>query len=435
MAARYRNSDIGNDGNDGLTWATAKLTQEGLFSVMSAGDDGYCQGSAADSSGSSRTLTSPGTIDNPCRIVGVALGTTNEPPVESDLASTLPVIQTTGSADFNFQGFTTWQNIEITPSDKMFFIDYNEFIKSKLNVFDDFGGIGGKIVLIDSELDLLSGGNGGFLQGKFRMYGGTLTKSGTGGAIDSGSPTGSMKFYGVDMSSLGTTSLARGSSGSIEIKVVNCRLPSTFNIYPGTPTGSTNAEVIKSSNASSIPNTECVLDYRYENAFGSVEHNTSVVRTGGASPFPPPNDTDQQYSYALTPNANATREGTLAKVMTPMMPIWVEAGSQTITFHICNDGGVDYNEDEVFIELYAPNNNDTTQHEHTFEADDARLFPSTTPVADDPSAVWSGAGGNGQKFDVPINPGFIGYAYAFIHVTKRQATPDTIFVCPKPGVS
>ena len=94
MAFFYMDTDTGDDGDDGTTWALAKLTLEGLLAVMSAGDTGFVQGSAADDTTANRTFTSPGTVVFPCSIVGVVDGTTNTGTsvVVSDLASTLPII-------------------------------------------------------------------------------------------------------------------------------------------------------------------------------------------------------------------------------------------------------------------------------------------------------------------------------------------------------
>ncbi len=117
------------------------------------------------------------------------------------------------------------------------------------------------------------------------------------------------------------------------------------------------------------------------------------------------------------------------------MSVWVAAGSQTLTIYISNDTGTDYNEDEVWCEFYTPDAGDTAQHDQTFDADGARLFPSSTAVTDDGS-TWGGDGaGNGQRMSTTVTTGFEGWAYARLHLAKRQATPDTLFLDPKIGVA
>ena len=94
MAYFYCDFDAGSDAAAGTSWATAKLTLEGMLAVMAAGDTGFVQGAATDTAAASRTFTSPGTVTNPCMIIGVVDGTTNEG--TSVVAGDLAVTTTSG---------------------------------------------------------------------------------------------------------------------------------------------------------------------------------------------------------------------------------------------------------------------------------------------------------------------------------------------------
>ena len=138
----------------------------------------------------------------------------------------------------------------------------------------------------------------------------------------------------------------------------------------------------------------------------------------------------------MTPTASATLEGSSANLKSPPMAVWLDGGANTLTVYFCNDSAsTDYNEDEVWIEWFTPDAGDTAQHDQTFTPADPRLFTSSTAITDDTGSTWGTGGNNHQKLSITVTTGFEGWAYARLHLAKRSATPDTLFLDPKIEVS
>lgn len=429
-------TDAGSDAQNGTTWALAKLTHEGLLSVMSAGDRGWIQGSAADDSLSDRVFTNPGTTVFPCVIIGVVDGTTNEPPVLSDIAVTLPVISTTGAdPDMDFIGNVVYSNLKIVIGDRGELLTAGTsftLINGHLALSDRFAANTYKMRLINTVLESVTAD--GILRGNdVKMLGGS--KLSTAAACVVGiTSTGVWGFYGVDFSGQGTTPFIQSGtvvSGNAKVQISNCSVPTVFNLYPTTPLSNlTSATVIACSDTSSQAADSSIQDYEYEDAHGTIDLELTAVRTGGAD-----DGASGAFAYAMTPSASGTLESSSATLKSPWMSVWVAAGSQTLTVYIANDSAsTDYLQDEVWCEFYTPDAGDTAQHDQTFDPANARLFLSSTAVTDDTGSTWGTGGNNHQKMSAIVVPGFEGWAYARLHLAKRQATPDTLFLDPKIGV-
>lgn len=429
MTDLYMDTDTGSDSDNGTTWALAKLTLEGLLAVMSAGDRGFIQGSADDTAAASRTFTSPGTVTNPCILIGVVDGTTNEPPVLSDIAVTLPKIECTGSSsDITIAGYAIWINLHLSISDKLAGSGSISFkmINGKLSLTDETTMAW--MILENTILETLSS-SGSFAVGETIMTGGSLLATSSSSVVDAYGRQPKI-FTGVDFSALGTTAFINSNGYQSVVSLRNCRLPSVFNKFGSAPIYGARIEVISSSDTTSQAADSSILDYEYEDAHGTIDAEFTAVRTGGAD-----DGASGAFAYAMTPSANGVLESSHAALKSPWMSVWVAGGSQTLTIYISNDAGTDYNEDEIWCEFYTPDAGDTAQHDQSFDPAGARLFPSSTAVTDDAS-TWGGDGaGNGQKLSATVTPGFEGWAYARLHLAKRQATPDTLFLDPKIGIS
>jgi hypothetical protein len=429
MTDYYMDTDGGSDASNGTTWALAKLTLEGLLAVMSAGDRCFIQGSATDTAATSRTFTSPGTITNPCILIGVVDGTTNEPPVLSDLAVTLPKIECTGGAsDITLAGYHSWINLHLSSSDK--FIGIGAGIKitnGKLSLTDDTNV--SFITLENTILETLQA-SGSFATSEVLMTGGSLISTVSASVVDI---SGYRKkvFIGVDFSAISTTAFINTDGAQNEVILKNCKLPSVFNKFGSSPIYGATITVIASSDTSSQASDSSIQDYEYEDVHGTIDLELTAVRTGGAD-----DGASGAFAYAMTPSASSTLESSSAELKSPWMTVWIPSGSQTLTVYIANDSAsTDYNEDEVWCEFYTPDASDTAQHDQNFDPAGARLFPSSTIVTDDTGSTWGTGANNHQKMEVSVTPGFEGWAYARLHLTKRQATPDTLFLDPKIGVS
>jgi len=438
MSFFYQDTDGGSDANDGTTWALAKLTLEGLLAVMSAGDTGFIQGAATDTAASSRTFTSPGTIGNPCKLIGVVDGTTNTGTsvVVADLAVTLPVVSNSGAAsDLTFVGSSDYCNIKFISAD---FINTPQLnfitITNGHMAWADriAGGADGKLRLINSVLEptTTAAALTPAASSEISIDGGSFLFTAAAPVVRS-SADGFVNIKGCDLGGL-TSSIVGGNGDNARVKLNNCKMPASFSIYATAhDTLAGFAELVGCSNASSVAATDSIQDYQYEDAYGTIDLETTAVRTGGAD-----DDATGAFSYAMTPAANATLESSGATLKSPWMSVWVDGGSNTLTVYIANDSAsTDYLLDEAWVEFYTPDEGDTAQYDQTFDAGDARLLDSTTAITDDTGSTWGTGANNHQQFSATVTTGYTGWAYARLHLAKRSATPDTLFLDPRIIVS
>ena len=438
MAFWYQDTDAADDLGTGVDWANAVKVLETALALMSAGDTLFIQGAAADDSTSNRTLTSAGTVTNPCKLIGVADGTTNEGAsvVASDLAVTLPVISTTGAAiDMGFVGVADTSNIEFIVADRSpttIGIAWS-FTNGHYSIGDrNDWTTGNRLILNNTTIEMLSTASELRVSSgaDFFMNGGDILFTAAAEIFNNASG-GDAKLQGVDLSGAGTLI---NSSATLYFKArfLNCKMPASYTLFSSTPTTAVaSAELIGCSDASSVAATDSIQDYQYEDAYGTIDLETTAVRTGGAD-----DDASGAFSYAMTPHASATLESSGATLKSLWMDVWVDGGANTLTVYIANDSAsTDYNENEVWCEFYTPDAGDTAQYDQTFDAGDARLLESTTAVTDDTGSTWGTGANNHQKFSATVTTGYTGWAYARLHLAKRSATPDTLFLDPRIAVS
>jgi len=294
MAYFYMDTDTGSDANDGTTWALGKLTLEGLIAVMSAGDIGVIQGIIIDTASANRTFTSPGTDINPCMFIGVKNGTTNTGTsiITSDLVARgdadMPHIQVTGAGiNIYVEGFAHIYGIKISTSDRFYASTPNSIWEFSDSILDLTGLLymnGGGLVFNNSELLLTSISTIYVLKPiGFVMKGGILTI-----------PTSLFArvhapayLIGVDLSASNIGALQSwtnsGEKGNLHLK--NCKMPATYALVGSTQQGHTQfVELIGcSSNTSAKGDTTSYQDYEYEDGFGTIDLEATVVRKDGAN--------------------------------------------------------------------------------------------------------------------------------------------------------
>jgi len=432
MANFYQDTDAGSDANDGTTWALARLTAPSALGLLAAGDDLWTQGATDDTAAATRVLSCAGTVTQPCKWTGVVDGTTNEPPVLADIAVTLPKVSCTGGgSDITFSGTLDIANIHLTSTDKLNSTeDRTTITNGKVSGTDNVNSAG-RIVLINTVFEKLSV-NFDIEACNFDVRGGSWLFT-TGGSVcaAAAADVNEKTFTGVDFSGL-TTSFTAGSGGESQVSGLNCEVPSGFTLYGSTPNNFGWSEFKGCSDDSSVANTDSIQDYLYEDVYGNIDLETTAVRTGGAN-----DDASGAFAYAMTPRASSTLESSSATLKSPWMPVWIDGGSATtLTIHIANDSAsTDYNEDEVWCEFYTPAAGDTAQYDQNFDPAGARLFASSTAVTDDTGSTWGTGANNHQKMSATVTPGYTGYAYMRLHLAKRSATPDTLFLDPEPVIS
>ena len=428
MAFFYQDTDGGNDGNGGTDWADAKITHEGLLGVMSAGDTGFVQGAAADTAAAIRTFTSPGTIDNSCKIIGVKDGTTNEGTsiVVSDLAvkgtDTLPLIEVTGAGnDHVHVGAAQCSGIGYTCPDRFQFDsvagNHWKFNGCELKIGGIFQMLAGGADLKDTDIEVTatafnfrSRGNG------FTMSGGVVTFTAAPAHLVLNAPTEQHEFIGVDFSGFGNNTLVGTVSMTGTVIFRNCALPATYTVLSAAPTNvKVVVEIIASTSETGVGNADSIADYIREDYWGTIESEFTKIRTGGAD-----DGANGGFSYKMTPRTAKVLEGTDFNLKSPWLAVWVPGGaSKVLEVHIANDGAGDLFEDEIYTEWYTPDAGDTAQFDQNFDPALARLLTSSTAVTDDTGSTWGGSVGNHQKMSATVTPGYEGWAYARVCYAKR----------------
>ena len=200
-------------------------------------------------------------------------------------------------------------------------------------------------------------------------------------------------------------------------------------------------ELIGCSSVTSITNTDSIQAYDFENAFGTISEEVTIVRTGGAD-----DQATGVFTYAHTPHANIGLASSNAALKSRFMRVWVDGGTSiTLTIFTTHDNAGSINRDlyesEMWAEVFTPDNGDTAQHDFTAIAtaaptlgdqDIERLFSSTTATgADDTASTWATHNTYKRKFTVTFTPGYAGWAYARVYLAYNNATPVTVYIDPK----
>lgn len=431
------------------TWATAAQDMETVLGAMSAGDTLFVQGLATDTAAAARTLTSSGTMANPCKIIGVQDGTTNTGTsvVTSDLVARgdadMPHISVTGGGnDLTFAGVADIYGFEVTVIDRTQTNNNDHtwtFNNCTFNPTGFFIILAGGAILNNCGINMATNSSIYCRDGTgFHMNGGVVDFTG-------GSPTNfivqvqaPVDFIGVDLGNMATgKNLQNGTTAAKQSRLVfrNCKMPTSYTLHSGsamTPKIQSIELIGCNSNASAKGDTTSYPDYEYEDYYGTINLEATIVRTGGAD-----DGASGLFAYAMTPTIDTTLAGTSAALVSPWMDVWVEAGSTTITVHIANDtASTDFNEDEVWCEFYTPDSGDTAQHEQTFDPANEHLLESSTIITDDTGSTWGTGGNNHQKMSATVTPGFEGVVQVRLHFAKRYASsPATLFLDAYPEVT
>lgn len=434
MADYYMDTDGGSDANGGTSWADAKLTMEGLLAVMLAGDRGFIQGLTQDVSATARTFTFPGTRTQPNFIFGVADGTTNEPPLSSDLAVTLPEVGNTGGGnDLELDGIAEIHNIHISNQRILQNMTGSNFYDCEFTSTNTINPTSQTYYNCLFNMNSGGGFSSGNAQWVTRFFNCDIRKGTSDGALHPTNVYGAFEYYGCDFTQ-GTNvfNIMNGAplaGRNPKISFINCTLDPAISTTTGLPQDNSIEYYIKFFNCgleTSVGDTSSIQRYREENFFGTINRNDTVARSNGAY------DVVGDYSFEMTPRSDYTTENSNQALRCPDLVDYVKAGAQTATVYFCNDGGVDYNQDEIRCILLYPDSADTAQYDVAYSSGAFNgLDGTTTAVTDDTTSVWSGTGANPQKFEFAITPGYEGIIIAKIQVCKKQITPDSVFVDPK----
>lgn len=449
MANIYVRSTDGSNSDNGSTWALAKLDIAGAAAIDSAGDTIYVSQAHAESTGTTVTWNLAGTVASPTKVLCGNDGA--EPP--TSLATT-GAVTTTGGANIAVNGHAYIYGL----------------------VFTTNSGSPGGIIMCNSAGDIQTYEDCDFISsssGSTRFYtANTLTPPGTatwincrmkfnatgqriypagnffwrGGSIISGGTTPTYVFTlnvqsgrsgiwlisGVDFSNLSSTvsfvDVASNQSSGV-FKLVNCKLPSSWSgsLTSGAPTSGTIRVEMWNCDAADTNYRLWIEDYA-----GSIKHETTIVRTGGAS------DGTTTHSWKMATSSSA--EYPLHILRSPEVVRWNDTtgSSITVTVEIVHDSqgsgtSSAFTDKEIWLEVQYLG---TSGFPLSLFVDDAAADVLAS-AADQTSSseTWTTTGLSTpvkQKLSVSFTPQEKGYIHA---VVCMAGASDTCYVDPLLTVS
>lgn len=432
----YVRSTDGNDADGGSTWALANATLAGAYTDATAGDTIYVSQVHSESTAGSITLTSPGTAASPCAIV--CANDAAEPPTA---VSTAGIITTTGTTGITFAGFAAYYGLTFnagTGTGNAPFITIGsanpwwiKLVNCALNVVGSHTNgrinIGVSSTSTDDQaaewenvsVSFASSSHGIIARAPLRWRGGSI--SGTAPTTlflaASGGNVGDVLVDEVDLSGVSITNLVAASAlNRAKFRFVNCKLPGGVNVVTGTNPGQGGPEVILVNCDSADTN----YRYRKHNYLGDEYHETTVVRTGGAS------DGTTSFARKITTSANA-------KFICPFESEWLHVwcdtlASTTLTVEVVTDN-VTLTDGEAWIEVSYQGTSGFPLGVHATDAKADILASAANQTTS--SETWTTTGLTTpvkQKLSVTFTPQEKGWALVRVCLAKASTT---MYYCPK----
>lgn len=454
MAEIYVRSTDGSNSDNGSTWALAKLDLAGAAAIDSAGDTIYVSDNHAESTAASITIAFAGTGAAPVNVI--CADDSAEPPTAS---TTSGIVTSTGfivltgnvyvyglsflagsgssssTSVLTLGGITT--NFKQTYDNCVFSL-LTTGTSARLNAASDAtGAIPATVLWQNSSVKFANANHAiGLCNVNFVWNGGGIVSGSTaltGSLFKSPSTTirgANANISGVDLTNLGAgCSIFDASSGSFLKAVIrNCKLPASWTggLTTGTLDPGQRFEMYNCDNADT--------NYRLwiEEYAGSVKHETTIVRSGGAT------DGVTPISWVIASSANA--EFPLFSVKTPEIVIWNETTGSAITadIEIVHDSqgagtGNDFTDEEIWLEVMYLGASGTplgvfisnikedvlgTATDHANSSETWTTTGLTTPVK--------------QTLSVSFTPQEKGYIHATVYVAKAS---KTVYVDPLITVS
>lgn len=434
----YVRSTDGNDADNGSTWALANATLSGAMSDQVAGDRIWVSDNHAESTAGSTTITCPGTTTSPCQIL--CGDDAAEPP--TSLATTGTVsLSATGTITINgslycyglsFSGrfialARSTTNIQ-TYENCVFTNDFSSAGNISIGVPSSAEGsittwvnCTAKITTTGTVLIVVD-------NGRFYWRGGSIGASSvtpSSGILQNVNRGGNSYIEGVDFSNFGSTVnlIVSGTNESSFTYFINCKLPASWSgsLIGSTPGAASRVEMWNCS-AGDVNYAMWIEDF-----FGTIKHETTLVRTGGAS------DGSTTISWKMATTANA--EYPLMLLYSP--PIYVynttTGSSKTLTVEILHDSVTALTDAEIWLEVEYQG---TSGFPLALFVDDAKSDVIAS-AADQTSSseTWTTTGmtnPNKQKLSVTFTPQEIGVYICRVCVAKASYT---VYVDPLVTVS
>lgn len=439
MANIFVRSTDGNDADSGATWALAKATLTGAAAIDAAGDVIWVSQAHAESTAAALSFSWQGNQGNPTRVI--CGNDAAEPPTAQASSATVTTTGDNGITAVNDEhayvsgitfiagsGGTATANITLTANGGLPLETTYETCSFQLAST----GTGSQISCATNNLATIYLKDCTF---KFAAAAQRLGSIGgnklhiSGGSVLAGSSAitefigmgNSAEVYidGFDFSNCAASmNVTASGSSNYRLIVRNCKMPASWSgsVVSGTPAQGTIAELYNCDSGDT--------NYRYERktAWGTITHETTIVRTGGAS------DGTTPLSWKMVSNTNP--EWKHQTLNSGEIVRWNETtGSPiTVTVEFVHDSLTNMTDREIWLEVQYLG---TSGNPLALFIDDAAAdYVTTAADQTDSSAAWTTTGltnPNTQKMSVTFTPQEKGFIHA---VVKVAAASKTVYVDP-----
>jgi hypothetical protein len=427
VASYYVYSGAGGAGT-GADWANAYTSLATAFSGKAAGDIFYVSDDHAQTQASALTLTSPGTITDPCFVYCVRRTGGSVPPVSADLRTTA-TITTTGANAISLAGVYSYYGITFSAGTGATNAAFNAS-STTFGLFEacairklgttasvsaiSFNFSGAHVILKNTTVQFGATGDAIALPGRFEWYRTSSAITGatvpTGGLFAQGNAV-LILCEGVDLSALGSgTTLVRALSQNSQFLFKDCKLGSSVTVA-ATPTTLRGAvSLVRCDSGDTNYRTE---KYDYT---GTLTTETTIVRTGGAS------DGTTPIAWKVITTANSER---IYPFEAFPISIWNETTGSSVTVTVECRGAAIPNLDEMWMDVeylgtsgFPLGNFSTTGHADLLATGTANTSSSES---------WGGSTSS-FKLVATITPQEKGPITCYVKVAKVSTT---VYVDPK----
>ncbi len=462
MADVYCDQSLGTGSDDGTTWANAyRLLSSALNgSNVVAGDTLWVQNDQTTSGAVTFSGVTTFTNDPP-RVIGVSPSTTNEPPVTADIVpgnrtgqaaaaythADAPIFATSVAAsDITINGyFGLIYGLVLKAADDLL-IGPSEF--SLLSVEEcEFRSSNSEAGEIKIGVSATGPGFVHFKNGKFSDgSNGEVIFVGVAGLciidncefnmpftsfIKPGATRVIINNADFTSQSIAILDSAGGLSPQGSIQIFNSKIHASSALVTGSISEEFRAEFIQTSGVTGKTTGGSFLEVDIITNRGNIAVETTAFRTGGAS-----DGSDGSWSLAFTPSDNGTRDNLIG-----LVGPWIyqkiagDGTAQTVTVHIANSGAADYNDDDVWLEVFSPSAAGSADYDFATTQMDLEATPSV--ITDDTGgSSWGSGAANFQKLSKSISPDYTGiFRWRVVFAKNFASSAETLYVDPLSVIS
>lgn len=432
MANRYVDSATGSNADNGSTWALAKASEDGAYSIDTAGDFVFFASTHAEST-ANHAGSWAGTAASPTKLLSVS--TAAEPPTTlvpgASITATASNLTIAVANAFVYAHGLTYISTSIAN-----IVNPGFLVAEQCTFFTNNGSASPAIELASAAsatfegLDCLfrfsAAGQGFACTGQQTLRGGGLHGSTTGPTVlfKGLAARSRTRLEGFDASAGGSgMDICSGTGDNISFYWENGKLPASWNgdLHTSTPGEGSVYEMVNVDSGDTT--------YRYWKAetYGSVRDESVIVRTGGAEMDGVP------FSYKMVSTANAEFPMHLLASRRIGHEITAVGSPVTLTMHFMHDSVTALKDDEVFVKVQYQG---TSGYPLGNFVSDAKADILATAANQDASGEsWTTTGltnPNAQQLEVTFTPEEPGMVYITVYVVGAS---KTIYLCPQPELS